>query len=168
MNWLDSIIDFAGRIFGKAELVVHHPLEPIKPYMAEVCAGVLWRGSWPSEAMLAELKAKGVGVVINLCAERQQDDEVEAAGMYPVNIGIEDDTVPTLADIERFLGWISIWGMVYVHCEAGEGRTGCAVAIFRVLVQKWTPEAALAEAESFGLALPAQKRFILGLRRKNG
>lgn len=26
----------------------------------------------------------------------------------------------------------------YVHCEAGKGRTGCAVACYRMAIQGWT------------------------------
>jgi protein tyrosine/serine phosphatase len=52
---------------------------------------------------------------------------------------------------------------VYAHCEQGKGRTGCMVAVYRVKVQGWTPEVALAEAKRHGMAMPCQEEFILKL-----
>ena len=33
----------------------------------------------------------------------------------------------------------------YVHCEAGKGRTGVASACYRMAVEGWPPEKAIAE-----------------------
>jgi hypothetical protein len=59
---------------------------------------------------------------------------------------------------------------VYMHCEAGIGRTGVAVASYRMAIPStppdggparlWTPDEAVAEAEKFGLHLPDQLDFI--------
>lgn len=150
--------------FGRLEKLAGRPLYPIHWYLVEVDPGKLWRCSWPKSAEhLAGLKAMGVEVVVNLCDERSQDDAVRAAGMEPVNIPIVDNTVPTEEQAGQFL---AIKKRKAVHCEQGEGRTGCMVAAYRVLVNGWKPEDALAEAERFGLRLDSQKQYILGLGAK--
>ena len=49
---------------------------------------------------------------------------------------------------------------VYVHCEAGKGRTGVIVACYRMAVMGWDDEDALREAENFGCSTPDQLQFI--------
>jgi protein tyrosine/serine phosphatase len=49
---------------------------------------------------------------------------------------------------------------VYVHCEAGKGRTGTACACYRIAVDHWSADQAIAEAKSYGLAMPNQIAFI--------
>src|SRR5438128_2719741 len=48
----------------------------------------------------------------------------------------------------------------YVHCEAGKGRTGCAVASYRMGIQGWTDAQALEDAKKFGLQLESQITFL--------
>ena len=50
---------------------------------------------------------------------------------------------------------------VYVHRQAGKGRTGVAVACYPMAVEKWPPEKALAEARAFGLKVPDQLDFVM-------
>ena len=50
---------------------------------------------------------------------------------------------------------------VYVHCEQGIGRTGIAVAVYRMAVEGWKPQRALDEANAHGLQIPVQQAFIL-------
>jgi hypothetical protein len=159
----DRLVSGAAEELGEAEERVGGPLYPVTAYAADVYPGVLIRGSWPSKERLVAMWGRGVRAVVNLCSERVQDEEVRAAGLRPINIPIRDNTVPTQQQVTDFLLAVDFRAPVYVHCEAGKGRTGCMVAAFRVLVQGWEPRAALDEAERFGLGVPAQRDWILGL-----
>jgi protein tyrosine/serine phosphatase len=44
---------------------------------------------------------------------------------------------------------------VYVHCTAGEHRTGTVCALYRIRVQHWLPKRAWAEQEAYGFG-PAE------------
>jgi protein-tyrosine phosphatase len=157
----------AAVAFGEAEKLAGRPLYPIHWYIAEVDPGKLWRGAWPNAKDLDALKARGVVESINLCAERSQDAVIKSAGLFPFNIPIVDNTAPSEDDVREMLAIVKpSGGPVFIHCEQGQGRTGCMVAAYRVLVNGWKPEDALAEAEHFGLKLESQKAFILGLGAK--
>lgn len=166
MTLLNNIENVLAADIGKAEKLVGHPLYPIHWYLAEVDEGKLYRGSWPDCKHLLGLKAMGVSASINLCAERSQDEAIHKAGITPFNIPIVDNTAPSEADVARLLEIVkdAASSPVFIHCEQGRGRTGCMVAVYRVLVNKWSPADALKEAEQFGLSLDSQKGFILGLR----
>jgi protein-tyrosine phosphatase len=41
---------------------------------------------------------------------------------------------------------------VFVHCQAGKDRTGLVVAVYRILVDGWDVEEAIAERKRFGAA----------------
>ena len=44
-------------------------------------------------------------------------------------------------------------GPVYVHCRRGCDRTGAVIACYRILVENWDAERAIAEARSFGMRI---------------
>jgi Tyrosine phosphatase family len=48
----------------------------------------------------------------------------------------------------------------YVHCNIDRDRSSAVIGIYRVRVQGWSREAAIAEAKSFGL-----RRYFVGLNR---
>ena len=39
---------------------------------------------------------------------------------------------------------------VFVHCQAGKDRTGLVVAVYRILVDGWSVDDAIAERKTFG------------------
>ena len=39
---------------------------------------------------------------------------------------------------------------VYVHCKAGQNRTGFVIATYRMVYQGWTPEEAVREMRTYG------------------
>lgn len=113
----------------------------------------LWRGGAPTQAAYGELAERGVGLVVDLRAEATADAHAAArdAGMEVVWIPIRDGQPPTAAQVDRFtaaLGEAS--GPVYVHCQAGVGRTGSMVAAYLIATGQATPRAALADSLSVG------------------
>ncbi|NDD28743.1 MAG: hypothetical protein EB084_10805 [Proteobacteria bacterium] len=110
-----------------------------------VAEGRLYRGAQPSQAGLEWLSAHGVKTVVTLRCRDVEDhygyvdfsssQEAEAcqrAGLKLVEIPFTDNTVPTPAQVERFLDVMADpkSGPVYVHCAAGAGRTGVMSGIF--------------------------------------
>jgi phosphatidylserine/phosphatidylglycerophosphate/cardiolipin synthase-like enzyme len=58
----------------------------------------------------------------------------------------------------------------YVHCEAGQGRTGVAVAVYRMAVQGWSADEAVGEYYAHTAGLKEQEQFIreFGAELKDG
>jgi protein tyrosine phosphatase (PTP) superfamily phosphohydrolase (DUF442 family) len=147
-----------GEAVGVAELAGLR--YPVKTYEAQVDGG-LYRGSRVDAAQMATLKQQGIRGIVNLCKENN-DDAANAAklGLAALHVPILDNSAPSVAQMMQFIDFAKANPPTYVHCEAGEGRTGTAVACYRIAVDGWTAEQAIAEGKNYGLSLINQISFI--------
>jgi protein-tyrosine phosphatase len=123
----------------------------------------LTRGSRLDASQMDSLAKQGFKGVVNLCAENDNDTAPAAkSGLNSLHVPIIDNTTPTEGQMKQFLDFATNPANqpAYVHCEAGKGRTGVATAAYRMAVQGWPPDQAIAEAKKFGLALPNQIEFL--------
>jgi protein-tyrosine phosphatase len=141
---------------------------PVTPYTYQVSA-VVSRGQRPDARKLADLAGRhGYRATINLCAEVAEGDQpaIAKAGLAGTlrthHVPVTDMEPPTLAQVTEVLDLLSGPGaeLTYVHCEAGKGRTGVAVACYRMAVLGWSAADALGEAVNFGCCIPRQQAFI--------
>lgn len=166
----DRVLDAVGFAIGEAEILGLR--YPVRKYSERV-DGYLVRGSRQDAAGLAEIKRNWlVTDVVNLCAERDETAMVAAAGMSSLWIQVIDNTAPLRSQVDQFLALMKIvrqdsasqqrW--VYVHCEAGQGRTGVFVACYKIAFCGSAVYAALDDAVKHGLKMPDQRDFILGFK----
>ncbi len=161
MKFIDNIINTLGRWIGIAENEGFW--YPVKQYSEPVSDTFekLWRGSridWEKEHR--DIVDHGFSCIVNLCAENDADTVwCMALNIRSVHIPVIDNTPPTKEQMDRFCD-VAVSSKTYVHCEAGKGRTGVAVACYRIKVQGWTADAAIAEAKSKGMAMPDQEEFL--------
>ena len=155
----DDAFDGAAEAVGYAELLGFR--YPVTAYHFQV-SPTLMRGSRLDEAGLKDIKARGYKGVTNLCREYDDSALVKSVGLNALHLAILDNTAPTEAQMKQFLDFANDPANQpsYVHCEAGKGRTGVAVASYRMGIQGWTFDDALADAKKFGLALPSQIKFL--------
>lgn len=155
----DSFVDMGGAAIGYAELLGFR--FAVAPYRYQV-SSTLTRGS-RLDGNMTELKEKGFQGVVNLCAEND-DDTVPAkqAGINSLHLPVIDNTPPSRKQMIQFLDFVTNPANqpAYVHCAAGRGRTGVAVACYRMAVEGESVDKAIAEAKAFGLAMPEQEEFL--------
>jgi protein tyrosine phosphatase (PTP) superfamily phosphohydrolase (DUF442 family) len=133
---------------------------PVKAYEAQVDSG-LYRGSRVDEAGMASLKQQGIVGIVNLCKENNEDAApAEKLGLKSLHVPILDNSAPSIAQMQEFIAFAQANPPTYVHCEAGEGRTGTAVACYRIAVDGWTADQAIAEGKTRGLSLINQISFV--------
>ena len=129
----------------------------------------LFRGGMPTDSALHELKALGVGLVIDLREEgnaRQEEKRrVEELGLRYAHVPMRSLEAPRQSDIQQVLSLIlqESSAKVYVHCLRGKDRTGTVIACYRIQHDGWDNRRALAEAKYYGMSRleVAMQSFIL-------
>lgn len=138
------------------------------PFVANVVEkGKLYRGRMPiGTENLKELRAMGIKTIVDLreptskvfgaitnrclnCTPDWERDEAKKLGLGYVRSMIVPTTLGPVSKgaIEKALETMMDPEMqpVYVHCIAGEDRTGLMSGLYRVEEQNWTPKSAYAE-----------------------
>ncbi len=111
----------------------------------------LYRGAQPTAEGVERLKALGVRTIVSL---RSSDTDKN----LPIPLEITYEHIPMTAwrpndrDVVRFLRIVGDENRlpVFVHCRRGADRTGMMVAIYRIAVQGWDKEQAIAEMTQGG------------------
>lgn len=160
VSFKDRLLEGVAEALGFSELAGVR--FPVKAYQFRVSQG-LTRGSRLTAADATDLARRGYKGVVSLCKEYDDSDIIRKAGMTPLHLKIVDNTAPPVNLMIEFLDFVSQpqYQPAYVHCEAGKGRTGCAVAVYRMAVQRFTAQQALDDGKKFGLVLKDQINFII-------
>ena len=114
----------------------------------------LWRGAQPTRAGFRNLEAAGVKTIVSL---RGWDDSSLPDGTKVKYVRIpmvpwapeEAQVVRLIKVLESALQDHDRWP-VFVHCAAGEDRTGYSVAAYRMVLERWTANDAIHEMFDFG------------------
>ncbi len=107
-----------------------------------------YRSAQPeAEGFKALAKDPGIKTVVSLRAYHSDRPLVIGTGITPIRIRINtwhietEDVVRALATIRR----AETNGPVLLHCQHGADRTGLITALYRVLYQGWSKDAARTE-----------------------
>ncbi|MCB9655052.1 MAG: dual specificity protein phosphatase family protein [Deltaproteobacteria bacterium] len=120
--------------------------EPSLPNLHRV-SDVLYRGAQPDDdAGFVELKRLGIKTVVNLRAFHSDRSETAAQDLGYEHISMKA-WHPEDEDVVRFLQIVTdpTKAPIFVHCQHGADRTGVMTAIYRIIVEGWSKEAAIEE-----------------------
>lgn len=121
--------------------------------------GVLYRsGELTTTALASVVRERGIRTIVDFGAhdhdpddERREQRTAEILGVDRHVLNLNGDAT---GDPNRYAEALRIMSdpdaqPILVHCAAGSQRTGCAVALYRSLVQGWDDGRALAETTEY-------------------
>ncbi len=128
----------------------------------------VYRSAQPDQQQMRNLGLLGIASVLNL-RKNHSDDEVAAGtslNLYRVPMSAEDIRVSEIAEAVRILNECP--KPVLVHCWLGADRTGCVIAVYRMVFQDWSKEKAIDEMINGGFgfngeAFPNIEAFLTSL-----
>ena len=131
--------------------------------------------SSPLVRAMPELKKMGFASVINLRLATEPNADIPAGEAAAKAVGLNYIHIPFAgqnpdpAVADRFLEEIAkpANDPAYVHCASGN-RAAAMWMIKRLVVDKWDPERAGAEAAALGLSSATLRRFALDYARTKG
>ena len=104
----------------------------------------VWRSSQPTRHDFRGLKKEqGIGEV--LCLRRWHSDREEARGMTVHHIRMDAGEIRDEDIVSALRVMVAAEKPLLVHCFHGSDRTGVVVAMYRMVVQHWPREKAIAE-----------------------
>jgi protein tyrosine phosphatase (PTP) superfamily phosphohydrolase (DUF442 family) len=111
----------------------------------------LYRSAQPSAEGMENLKAMGIETVINLRSFSSDRGEIGNTGLGYEQIYMKA-WHPERKEVMRFLQILTNEKRQpeLFHCKHGADRTGMMCAVYRIVVQGWSKEAAIAEMEQGG------------------
>jgi protein tyrosine/serine phosphatase len=109
-----------------------------------------YRSAQPSsEGFKALAKDPGIKTVVSLRAFNSDQNLAQGTGLNLIRIKIHtwhietEDVVTALSEVRK----AEATGPVLLHCQHGADRTGLITALYRVLYQNWSKDAALDEMQ---------------------
>jgi protein tyrosine/serine phosphatase len=111
----------------------------------------VYRGAQPEQQGFAQLKKMGVKTIINLRNFHSDEKYLKGLGFQyieiPMNAGDTNET-----NVIKFLKAATDPNNLplFFHCQHGSDRTGMMAAIYRIYVESWDKEKAIAELPVFG------------------
>lgn len=136
---------------------VTHPCDTCLPGVINFAkvSPALWRGAQPSREGFQALEKAGVTTVINLRIGEDNSDEplLAGTGLRYIQIPMKAWS-PDAGQLKQFLQEVENvrrqgHGAVFVHCQQGRDRTGYSVAAYRMVMEGWTADQAIAEMFDF-------------------
>jgi len=121
----------------------------------------LYRSEQPTALGMQNLEKLGIRTVINLRAFNDDLDEMRGTALRAVHVPVHtwhletEDVVAVMRELRRPEN-----GPFLIHCQHGADRTGLMSAMYRMLEQNWTADAALAELVDGGYGYHSMWRNI--------
>jgi protein tyrosine phosphatase (PTP) superfamily phosphohydrolase (DUF442 family) len=116
-----------------------------------VVSPALSRGAQPTREGFRGLRERGIRTIVSLRWGHDDDTTLARLGLKSYRLRSKQ-WHPETEDVVRAMKVILTpeYQPVFVHCQAGKDRTGLVVAVYRILVDGWSVDDAIAERKAFG------------------
>jgi len=131
--------------------------------------GTLFRGAQPNDSAYAGLQKLGMNIVVDFRGESgevsSEKKAVEALGMKFVNLPWSGASLPSRDQLLTFFALLrdNPDQKIFLHCQYGADRTGVMIALYRIAVDHWTSDQAIAEMKDFhyhSFLLPHLAKYV--------
>ncbi len=144
------------------------PLDNFGVVDRTAAGAILARSAQPDIEALNAVRALGITVIVKLNSERESPAALESAAGFDVRPHYASQFEPSPewchAMATLLQSYLDAGTSVLVHCTHGRDRTGLAWAAYRVLVNRWSAEGALAEFRAYGAGEPIVALVDSGIR----
>jgi tyrosine-protein phosphatase SIW14 len=105
----------------------------------------VWRSGQPARMNFRALEKDGIGEV--LCLRRWHSDKEEAGNLKLHHVRMRAGDIRDQDIVAALRVMVTAEKPLLVHCFHGADRTGAVIAMYRMVVQRWPREQAVAELE---------------------
>ncbi|NIG54992.1 dual specificity protein phosphatase family protein [Chitinophaga sp. Cy-1792] len=116
----------------------------------------VYRAAQPDSSGFAALKAYGIASILNL---RSHHSDAKASGHTGLQLYLVEMEAKQFDD-NAVIAALKILQTspkpVLIHCQHGSDRTGVITAMYRIVIQGWSKEAAIREMEQGGFGFHSQ------------
>jgi tyrosine-protein phosphatase SIW14 len=105
----------------------------------------LYRCEQPNKKDFILIDSIGIKTVINLRQRKTDNYKIKKTGLALVNVPMNAWTISYTDIVAGMRAIKNVKKPVLVHCKHGADRTGCIVAIYRIINCGWTREEAIKE-----------------------
>lgn len=105
--------------------------------------GKVWRSGQPTRHDFRKLEGEGIGEV--LCLRRWHSDRELAPELERHQVRMSAGRIRDAEIVAALRVMVAADEPLLVHCLHGSDRTGAVVAMYRMVVQRWPREKAIAE-----------------------
>lgn len=103
----------------------------------------LYRSAQPNKKEMKLLEESGIKSVINLRSVWGDKNEVRKTKLKDIHIPMRAKKVDYTDILNTMVAFRDAPKPMLVHCRRGSDRTGCMVAIYRIVFQGWSKEKAI-------------------------
>lgn len=107
--------------------------------------GKVWRSAQPTATDFTELRQQGITTILNLREWHNDASKTDSPTLSLQRVRMNAGSIPEKDLVRAVKVLKDAPGPVLVHCWHGSDRTGTVVALYRMTVQGWAREQAIAE-----------------------
>lgn len=111
---------------------------------------VLYRSEQPNSAGMTLLDSMGIKTIVNVRNIKTDDHEAKKTGLKLIHIPINTWTISYEEVVITMKAIMNAKTPMLIHCKHGSDRTGCIVAVYRMVKCGWSKEEAIREFRTGG------------------
>ena len=110
----------------------------------------IYRSAQPDKEAMEQLEKLGIRTVLNLRDNHDDNDEAKDTHLHLERVGMTTWSIKEEEVLRALVILRAAEKPLLVHCMHGADRTGLVMAVYRMVEQSWSKEAALDEMQNGG------------------